>query len=328
MSENSYLVDSNQKEPKTFTAASFLKEESNESQIKNDTEIQLDSPGDNSPDQSDSQPDSSDNDSLASELLAGACVSKSDRSPYLVQRLIETNERNLFNHVKFNLVKREIDRLGLAEPGVVDIGCGLQVAHTYLSSLNLKCKYFGIDYEPNFHPDAVVDLLNSKECYPEFPWEPDVLLMLDVLEHLHEDIDELGKIVKNISSLTPIGSTIIFTLPQMYRLDRFKLPHLHYPEHKIRLTQKEWSTLIGEHFTIRSVSGFGYLSVIPYLPMLSKSYQPDNRLGKMFSYMRNDLFEWSPLKPVDLVLSQMLGRIPWVNSFANDIMIIATPKRH
>ncbi|MEM6985775.1 MAG: hypothetical protein AAF499_04470, partial [Pseudomonadota bacterium] len=47
-----------------------------------------------------------------------------DRSPYLVQRLLHANDENLFNHVKFHLVKRHIDALDLAQPRLLDIGCG------------------------------------------------------------------------------------------------------------------------------------------------------------------------------------------------------------
>jgi SAM-dependent methyltransferase len=251
-----------------------------------------------------------------------------DRSPYLVKRLLETNERNLFNHVKFNLVKQQIDALRIATPKVLDIGCGLQVAHSYLSDLNLECQYFGVDYEPNFSPGAVVDLLNIDANPPELPWAPDVVLMLDVLEHLHEDITELDKIVASIkNNVCAPESIMIFTLPQMYRLDRFKLSHLHYPEHKIRLTQQEWVQVIEPHFEIESVRGFGYLSVIPYLPMASKRYTPDNRLGKLFNYLRGHFFEWGPFKPIDLWLSKMLGGIPGIKQFSNDINIVARPRK-
>lgn len=261
-------------------------------------------------------------------IVSSVDAPKQDRSPYLVKRLLETNERNLFNHVKFNLVKQQIDTLGLDTPRVLDIGCGLQVAHSYLTDLNLECQYFGVDYEPNFSPGAVVDLLNISDNPPELPWSPDVVLMLDVLEHLHEDTNELDKIVASIKNhLCAPDSTMIFTLPQMYRLDRFKLPHLHYPEHKIRLTQQEWVQVIEPHFEIESVKGFGYLSVIPYLPMASKRYTPDNRLGKLFNYLRGHFFEWGPFKPIDLWLSKMLGGIPGIKQFSNDIIIVARPRK-
>ncbi len=247
-----------------------------------------------------------------------------EMSPYLVKRLFETNERNLFNHVKFCLVKQEIDKLNLEHPKVLDIGCGLQVAKHYLESLELDFTYYGTDYEPKFKPDSVINLLES---HPQVDFAPDIVLMLDVLEHLHEDISELQAIVGRIKNMIPADSAVIITLPQMYRLDRFKLKHLIYPEHKIRLTQQEWRNVIEAHFDIQSVQGLGYLSVIPYLPMASKRYTADNRLGKLFMHLRSHTFEWGPLKPIDLWLSNTLGKLGFMKTLSNDFLFVARPKK-
>lgn len=249
-------------------------------------------------------------------------IPTADRSPYLVKRLFETNERNLFNHVKFNLVKQEIDRLQLEKPRILDIGCGLQVSRQYLEFLDLDFDYFGIDYEPRFNPDAVVDLGDLSGLREKLTWEPDVILALDVLEHLHEDPQEIEKVLSNLNSVMGESTTVIVTLPQMYRMDRFKLSHLHYPEHKIRLTQTEWREILETEFEITAVQGLGYLSVIPYLPMLSKQYKPDNRLGALFTYMRSKLFEWGPFKPIDLFLSNTLGRFGPFKTVSNDILFV------
>ena len=127
--------------------------------------------------------------------------------------------------------------------------------------------------------------------------------------------------------MIPQNCTAIITLPQMYRLDRFKLKHLFYPEHKIRLTQAEWRAVLETHFDIESVQGLGYLSVFPYLPMLSKRYKPDNRLGKLFNLLRSKVFEWGPLKPADLWLSNTLGKIGFMKTISNDILFVAKPKQ-
>ena len=245
-----------------------------------------------------------------------------DRSPYLVQRLFETNEKNLFNHVKFHLVKQAIDRLQLEKPRILDIGCGLQVSRQYLEFLDLDFDYFGIDYEPRFNPDAVVDLGDLTGLKDKLSWKPDVVLALDVLEHLHEDPQEIKNVLANLSSVVDENTTLIVTLPQMYRLDRFKLAHLHYPEHKIRLTQAEWREILESEFEITEVQGLGYLSVIPYLPMLSKKYKPDNRLGALFSFLRSKFFEWGPFKPADLFLSNTLGRFGPFKTMSNDILFV------
>lgn len=246
-----------------------------------------------------------------------------ENSPYLVKRLFETNETNLFNHVKFTLVKQEIDKQRIQRPAILDIGCGLQVAKRYLELLDLEFEYFGADYEPKFAPDAVLNLLSPD---PEVNFKPDIVMMLDVLEHLHEDPVELKLIVGRIKAMIPPDCVAIITLPQMYRLDRFKFRHLVYPEHKIRLSQSEWREILESHFAIESVQGLGYLSVIPYLPMLSKRYKADNRLGKLFAKLRSEVFEWAPLKPVDLWLSNTLGKIGVLKTLSNDVLFVARPK--
>ncbi len=249
------------------------------------------------------------------------------RSPYLVQRLLETNNENLFNHVKFHLVKQAIDELNIENPRILDIGCGLQVSRQYLEKLNLKFDYCGVDYESKFKPDAVVDLSVPTALEGKLPWKPDVVMMLDVLEHVNEDPAEIKKILANVRRAIGDKATIIVTLPQLYRMDRFKFKHLHYPEHKIRLTQHEWREVLESEFEISRVQGLGYLSVIPYLPMISKRYTPENKLGSLFNYLRGTFFEWSGFKPADLFLSNTLGRLSALKTVSNDVLFIATPKK-
>lgn len=262
-----------------------------------------------------------------SNARPGASDISQDRSPYLVNRLLETSNQNLFNHVKFHLVKQAIDKLQIERPRILDVGCGLQVSRQYLEALKLDFQYFGIDYEARFQPDAIVDLEDLSGLEDTLPWKPDVVLALDVLEHLNEDPEELKKVVSNIRSIVGDDTTLIVTLPQLYRLDRFKLPHLHYPEHKIRLTQSEWREIIEPQFDIKTVQGLGFLSVIPYLPMWSKHYRPDNRLGALFNYLRGSFFEWSPFKPADLFLSNTLGKWKPLKTLSNDILFVASPKK-
>jgi len=270
--------------------------------------------------------------SLSRSSIRSVSNSKTDfneveRSPYLVKRLLESEEKNLFSHVKFNLVKKRVESLNKDKPKILDVGCGLQVAKRYLGDLGLSFDYVGVDYESKFSPDFVVDLNYALDLTATLPWEPDVVLVLDVLEHLHEDKAKLDNVVANLAASLPSHCTAIITLPQMYRLDRFKPRHLHYPEHKIRLTQREWRDILSNHFDVTHTQGVGYLSVIPYLVMASRRYKPDNRLGRLFNYLRGNLFEFGPLKPVDLMLSNTLGKIGPLKHVSNDILFVANPKR-
>ena len=54
-----------------------------------------------------------------------------ERSPYLVKRLLETDDINLFNHVKFNLVKQVVDRYQAADRQATDRP--LTVSYTHLT---------------------------------------------------------------------------------------------------------------------------------------------------------------------------------------------------
>ena len=249
------------------------------------------------------------------------------KSEYLLNRLFNTPENNLFNYVKFHLVSQHIKRAGIACPRIMDIGCGLKVANRFLSEIGGKIHYFGIDYESGFQPDAVVDINQAGSLKGPMTWSPDVIMLLDVLEHLHDNQNDLERVIEHVSLTMPDNARVIITVPQLYRLDRFKLDHLYYPEHKIRLTQKEWRTLIEKHFHIQSTQGVGYLSVLPYLPMFSNRYTPDNALGRLFSHLRSHTFEKPWLKPVDLFISNTLGRLPLFKSISNDILFVATSRR-
>ncbi|MFK7859778.1 MAG: methyltransferase domain-containing protein [Granulosicoccus sp.] len=248
------------------------------------------------------------------------------RSGYLVERLFRTPENNLFNYVKFNLVNQHIINTGRVTPRIMDIGCGLQAARRFLQTLNPDISYFGVDYEPAFQPDAIVDLNKPGDLEQPMKWSPDVVMLLDVLEHLHEDKAQLRRVLGHIAQSMPREAQLIVTVPQWYRLDRFKLAHLHYPEHKIRLTQSEWRSIVEEYFTITSTQGLGYLSVIPYLPMALRSYTPDNTLGRLFTHLRSSTFEKSWIKPLDLFLSNTLGKILPFKYLSNDILFVATPR--
>ncbi|MFK8082394.1 MAG: methyltransferase domain-containing protein [Granulosicoccus sp.] len=247
------------------------------------------------------------------------------RSNYLVKRLFETPENNLFNYVKFNLVNQQIKRIGGASPKVMDVGCGLQVAGRFLKALNSKISYFGIDYEPSFEPHAVVDLNRFDDLNLPMRWDPDVVMLLDVLEHLHEEETDLRKIIGHIAQSMPDKAHLIVTVPQWYRLDCLKLAHLHYPEHKIRLTQREWRSALEEHFEVTATQGVGFLSVIPYLPMAFRHYTPDNILGKLFRHLRSTTFEKRWIKSLDLFLSNTLGKLLPFKHLSNDILFVAKP---
>jgi hypothetical protein len=254
-----------------------------------------------------------------------AAVNHVIRSEYLVERLFNTPDYNLFNHVKFNLINDKLNKYINGNPRILDIGCGLQVSKRYLASFNSDLQYKGADYEASFEPDYVVDLNQTDALADAMKWQPQVVMLLDVLEHLHDNTKDLGDVIAHIAEQVPADSVLIITLPQWYRLDCFKPSHLYYPEHKIRLNQREWRELIEQHFDIVKTQGLGYLSVIPYLPMAFKNYKNDNWLGAFYLHLRGKIMEWRIFKPIDLFLSRTIGKLPGFNKLSNDILFVAKP---
>jgi Methyltransferase domain len=243
-------------------------------------------------------------------------------SPYLVGRLLTRSDENIFNHVKFRLVAKVLCERGPPRPKVLDLGCGNQLAQRYLTRLGVDMNYFGVDYEAMLGPDLVSDLRAPDAIAERLPWRPDVILLLDVLEHLDGREEDIRGVLALASCLLPPGGLVVVTLPQLYRLDRFKLPHLHYPEHKIRLRQDEWAALLAQKVCVEHVHGLGYVSMLPYLLMAHRGYRDDNNLGRAFRFLRERVIEGDRLRRLDLALTLGLGAAPSLRTWSNDVLFV------
>lgn len=246
------------------------------------------------------------------------------QSPYLVSRLLSRTQETLFDYVKFRAI-REVLPKKTESLRLADFGCGPHTAARRLCSLHVAFEYCGVDYESDFAPDVVGDLRSPEQLADQLPWAPDVIMLLDVLEHLDGQQSDIRAVLRCCRELLKAqGGQLVITVPQMYRLDKLKLSHLHYPEHKVRLTQAEWRSLIEEHFQIEEIRPVGFLSVLPYLPMLSSRYQPDNWLGKTFRYLRENAFEQPWIHKLDWWLSCHSPQ--WSKEWSNDILFAARPR--
>lgn len=243
-------------------------------------------------------------------------------SPYLVDRLLTRGDENIFNHVKFRLVAKVLRERGPSRPKVLDLGCGNRLAQRYLTRLGVDMNYFGVDYEAMLGPDLVSDLRAPDAIAERLPWRPNVILLLDVLEHLDGREKDIRGVLAAASHLLPPGGLVVVTLPQLYRLDRFKLPHLHYPEHKVRLRQDEWAALLGEQLRVEHAHGLGYISMLPYLLMAHRGYRDDNNLGRAFRFLRERAIEGDGLRRLDLALTLRLGAAPSLRMWSNDVLFV------
>lgn len=249
-------------------------------------------------------------------------------SQYLVKKLANSKQ-NLYGTVKFDVVSRKI-RTWAANldqaPKILDIGCSTSISKDYLAATGLEFEYCGADYEAAFQPDIVLDATRLTDHREDLPWQPDVITLLDVLEHLPGKAADIESVMRQCCEVVKPGGLVLAVVPQLYRLDRLKFGHLHYPEHHVRLTLKEWMAIVGRAADIDEVHGIGYLSVLPYTPMLSPWYKEHNRHGKLFQHLRSNTFEWGPLKPIEIGLTRSLGRLPGFRGWCNSTLLVCKAK--
>jgi hypothetical protein len=251
-------------------------------------------------------------------------AAETPHSPYLVARLAG-QKPNLYGSVKFAMVSREIRALGRKlgrPPRVLDLGCSTSISRHYLEMNGLDFEYCGVDYEAAFDPDIVMDVRDLYHQRAALPWTPDVIMLLDVLEHLPGKTPDIEAVMAACGALIPAHGLILVVVPQLYRLDRLKLSHLHYPEHHVRMTLGEWREIVSRRTRIDRVRGVGYLSCLSYAPMLSPWYREDNAWGDAFRFLRGRLFEWGPFRPAERALTAALGRTPGFKGWCNSSLLI------
>ncbi|HKK51520.1 MAG TPA: methyltransferase domain-containing protein [Myxococcota bacterium] len=245
-------------------------------------------------------------------------------SPYLVQKLAG-QKQNLYGWVKFRIVADKIRQLGEElgrPPRILDLGCSTSISREYLEDNDLEFEYCGVDYEATFDPDIVMDVRELYAQRHRLPWTPDVIMLLDVLEHLPGQERDIRTVMRECHRLIPEHGMVMVIVPQLYRLDRLKLAHLTYPEHEVRFTLKEWSGIISRVTNIEKVEGIGYLSCLPYLPMLSPWYREDNAHGRFFRWLRGTAFEWGPLRAAEVAVTKAMARLGILKGWCNSSLLI------
>jgi len=243
-------------------------------------------------------------------------------SAYLVERIRARDDENIFNYVKFRVVAAALRELRRPRLRVADMGCADQVARRYLERLGVDMDYVGLDYEASLQPGLVADLRVPEGIEARLPWRPDVILLLDVLEHLDGREADIRRLLAFCARILPPTGVVLASLPQLYRLDRFKLPHLHYAEHKIRLHQEEWRALLAEHLRVERAHGVGYISTLPYFVMWHPGYRDDNHLGRVFRFLRERALDGAVLRRLDHAISARVGGVPGIRSWSNDVLFV------
>jgi hypothetical protein len=148
-------------------------------------------------------------------------------------------------------------------PRVLDLGCADRAALRGLRRHGVAVEYCGVDYEAAFGPDVVGDVRDGGRLSRAVPWPADVILLLDVLEHLPGREPDIRRALAGCVALLAPDGVVLAAVPQMYRLDRLKLPHLRYPEHPVRLTLAERHRFPGR---AHQSCGVAVLPVLAQLP--------------------------------------------------------------
>ncbi|KAM3112914.1 class I SAM-dependent methyltransferase [Phormidesmis sp. 146-33] len=252
---------------------------------------------------------------------------KTVHSSYLVDRLLSGKDENLFNSVKFRLIAQALRKSNLKQLRILDLGCADKVAFRYLSNLGVDFDYCGVDYESPFSPDILSDIRDSNQIISKLPWQPNVIFLLDVLEHLEGLEVDILQVLQACCSILPPGGLVVVTIPQMYRLDRFKFKHLHYKEHKIRLRQDEWYNLLSHELKVCNSQGVGFISVLPYLVMFHPRYEKTPFLMRLFKQLREKTLEKPFLRKLDWHLSRLLGGVPFFRKWTNDVLFVCEVPR-
>jgi len=243
-------------------------------------------------------------------------------SAYLVKNFSQKKSGlDLYSYVKFGLLAEELKRQWPgSRPLVLDLGCAKRETFEALMSHNgYQMEYIGVDREESFQPDIVADIKQVDRLLPSLPRRPDVILLLDVLEHLEGKEGEILQTLEACRKILHPKGKVFVVAPQNYRLDQFKLSHLYYPEHKVRLHFREWQVLLESQFRIVSTRGIGYLSVLPYLLMAYPGYQENNAWGRLFHYVRDKLMIGPLCKHLDLGVTRLLNRVTPLRILANGV---------
>jgi trans-aconitate methyltransferase len=136
---------------------------------------------------------------------------------------------------------------------IVDLGCGEGIVAAELSALGIDFQYLGIDQNPesieaarHLNPDLGFEQGDIIERAPQRDWA-DVAICLEVLEHLAEPEEVLGRIMAwtNKAAIVSVPWEPYFRLGNLLRLKDLALLGNH-PEHIQQFRPKSLENLLKE----------------------------------------------------------------------------------
>lgn len=244
---------------------------------------------------------------------------------YLVNAYAASTD-SLYSRMLFQSLASLIQTHQIKTPKVLDLGCadarGHRLLNTYLTNKFQygDFQYFGVDIDENFKPDLVADIRDVKQIFAKITFKPNVILLNDVLEHFDNGKEDIEKFLSEIIQYTPKDTLIYITVPQIYRLDCFKLPHLHYIEHRVRFNSIEWASIVGKDLQIKKARAASFLTGLPHLLMASRHYTESNTLGQAFKYVRSKMNRSKLLEKLDSKWVNRWGENPLMFPIGNGLI--------
>lgn len=249
-----------------------------------------------------------------------------NESKIYLPRVYENSKDSLYSHTVFQILS-DIIKIIFETAKILDLGCADKRSSRLLTKYGLKISnYCGVDQNSEFSPDIESDVKDLSIYYENIDFVPNVVLITDVLEHLDGGTKDIQKFLKDLVQKISCDSKVFITVPQMYRLDRFKLKHLYYPEHKVRLTLEEWQNIVSQDFEIEQQIGIGYISVLPYLIMFLPFYSEHGWTGSVFKKSRNILSKSGKIRQLDYFLSRKSQDNLFACRLANDALFVCRKK--
>lgn len=243
---------------------------------------------------------------------------------YLVNAYAESKD-SLYSRMLFRSLSQLIRENNIQTPKILDLGCadgrGQKLLKAYL---NQDFDYYGVDIDENFKPNLVADIRNVKHIFSQIDFIPNIILLNDVLEHFDNGRNDIENFLAQIILYAPKNALIYITVPQMYRLDSFKLPHLYYAEHRVRFNAVEWASLVGKSLEIKKTRAASFITGLPHLIMVSKHYSETNNLGQSFKFLRNKINKSKLLERLDHKWVNRWGHNPLLFPISNGLIFECT----
>ncbi len=250
---------------------------------------------------------------------------KNEARNYL-PRVYENSKDSLYSHTVFQILSNLINS-HFVNAKILDLGCADKRSSRLLTNYGLQISnYCGVDHNSGFSPDIESDVRDLSIYYERIDFAPNVILITDVLEHLDGGIEDIQKFLKELSAKISTDTKVYISAPQMYRLDRLKLKHLFYPEHKVRLKLEEWQKIIFQDFEVEQLIGVGYISVLPYLIMFLSFYNENGWTGAVFKKIRSLLSKSVTIRQLDYFLSNRSKGCLFFCRLANSVLFVCRKK--